>query len=328
MKKDLPWFYHYNSTHNEPRMQALLAEYGFEGYGRFWILLEKIAASPEAILDLSSRVIKLTVMRDLEMNAEHFDSFIEFLSALDINLIRVENNIITSNQIQEYYCQVAKKRITNKTSYQNSLTDNQFQTSENTQSRVDQSSSDKSSSSTETTTTFLNICKSLGYSIGSGTAQEITSGMDPAWLSGAFTYPEYIAEAILKNYAEKPPEEKRKLFRTILAKEDRKKDFPDWRRAKEEASAAEEKRLRQEAEGRAKQTKLNEARAGKPTTCTNCGEELEYKNERGYCPSCDYRCYFNEKTSEWTISPPVTFEALHESLGKRSNVIQNEEIDF
>jgi hypothetical protein len=43
-----------------------------------------------------------------------------------------------------------------------------------------------------TTTIFINGCKSLGYSLEHAWAREVTAGMDPSWLSGAFTYPEYI----------------------------------------------------------------------------------------------------------------------------------------
>ena len=44
MRDDLPYFSHDNNAQDHPKMQALIAEYGFEGYGRFWALHERIAA--------------------------------------------------------------------------------------------------------------------------------------------------------------------------------------------------------------------------------------------------------------------------------------------
>jgi hypothetical protein len=117
MKNDLPYFSHYSTAHDEPRMQALLAEHGFEGYGRFWILCEKIAASPNAVLDISSRVIKLTIARTLGLDPEDFDDFMGFLNAPDVKLIKLENGLITTDQLQEDYRRVAKKRKTDRVNY-------------------------------------------------------------------------------------------------------------------------------------------------------------------------------------------------------------------
>jgi hypothetical protein len=154
MKNDLPYFKHYNAIHNEPRMQALLAEHGFEGYGRYWALCEIIASSPNASFNISSRVIKLTVARAMEMNAEEFDRFIGFLSAPDINLIRVENDIITADFLQEDYQRVQKKRGWDRDDYNSStgtvseklipVTENAKPVSENIQSIVDQNILDQS----------------------------------------------------------------------------------------------------------------------------------------------------------------------------------------
>ena len=161
MKNNLPWFSHYNSTHNEPEMQALLAEYGFEGYGRFWVLCEKIAASPDVFLDISSRVIKLTVARTLGLSAEDFDGFIGFLSAPDIGLIKLENGIISSDQLQKDYKQVATKRKTERDNYNKNnpttespipSTETPFPTAENIHNTIHNNTGDKSTEDNNTET--------------------------------------------------------------------------------------------------------------------------------------------------------------------------------
>ena len=136
-------------------MQALLAEYGFEGYGRFWVLCEKIAASPNAFLDVSSRVIKLTIARTLGLSAEDFDSFIRFLSEPDIDLIKIDNGIISTDQLQEDFQRVIKKRKKDRDGYTYKtpsselpipLAETPFPTAENIQSREEKSREDDSNS--------------------------------------------------------------------------------------------------------------------------------------------------------------------------------------
>jgi ribosomal protein S27AE len=154
-----------------------------------------------------------------------------------------------------------------------------------------------------TTTAFIILCKTLGYSLDRQTARKVTADLDPAWLSGAFTYPEFIAGIILKNYAEKPLEEKRKLFRKlILDAEERKDEYPQWRESEIAGAAKQEKQRRQEAADDEKRRKLDEARADKPKICGNCGKPLAPESDRGNCPSCGYEFSFDEKSCAYRFS--------------------------
>ena len=274
MKHDLPYFSHYSTTHNEPRMQALLAEYGFEGYGRYWILCEKIASSQNAMLDISSRIIKLTIARELGLSAEGFDSFIGFLSEPDVSLIRFENCLITADQLVEDYQRVLKKRerdrndhnpvVSPLTDLPIPLTEMSFPVAENPQSRVDkstvdQSTKDQSSSTSEnneggnysqtTTTDFINKCKTLGYSIGRTMAEKISNGMNASWLCGEFTYPEFVDEKIVRRdrYSGKPHDEKLRIF-IGTAKEwvEQQEEFQEWRNMKIAEAAKQDERCQRE----------------------------------------------------------------------------------
>ena len=320
MKNDLPYFSHYSTTHNMPKIQALMAEFGMAGYGRYWILCEKIASSPEAALDISNRAVKLAVARSLELCADEFDNFINFLSDSDIGLVKFENGIITADQLTESYNHVSKKRQHDRSVYHSEdipTSDLQIPSSEmsisstkNIQSKVNKSKVNKISSSTtvdgETTTTtiFINLCKYFEYSLDLKTAQKISTGIDPAWLSGAFTYPEYIAEAIQENYADKPQEQRRKLFRALLTADDRKSDFPAWRESKTAKAATQEKRRQQEAVTAAEQKRIEQARADKPKKCDHCGATLAVDGERGTCPACGWDYIFNKGKAAWEFSEP------------------------
>jgi hypothetical protein len=252
MKNDLPYFKHYNTIHNEPRMQALLVEHGYEGYGRFWALCEKIASSPNANLDISSKVIKLTVARTLGLNAEEFDNFMSFLSAPDINLIRFENNIITADFLQEDYQRVLKRREGDRNDYYSStrassgtsipLSEMPIPTTENTQIIVNNNTQEyinnskgqdnKVFSSKKLTTVFMNECKKLGFPVTDNLARSIlNTGIETEHLIGQHGFPKYVSDYVNSKYpdSQHTQEERIKLFRSLIKPETGKlAEYREW----------------------------------------------------------------------------------------------------
>jgi hypothetical protein len=103
MKDNLPYFSHDNNAHRHPKMKALIAEYGYEGYGRFWALNERIAENPGAYIDVSRKVNKLDLAQELGMSGPDLDKFLKFLSDPEIDLINFENGKITTDRITENY---------------------------------------------------------------------------------------------------------------------------------------------------------------------------------------------------------------------------------
>ncbi|WP_461257673.1 hypothetical protein, partial [Treponema sp. R80B11-R83G3] len=120
-------------------------------------------------------------------------------------------------------------------------------------------------------------------------AEILKSGIDPSWLSGAFTYPEYIAEAIQENYPNNPQNEKTKLFIKLLSADDRIEMFPQWRQ--EQAACTANKKAR---------NKLEAAKNKSPTKCGICGNK---KLIAGYecfkCDKCGAVCDFENGKWEW-----------------------------
>ena len=161
----------------------------------------------------------------------------------------------------------------------------------------------------QTTTTFINACKKIGFSLDKKKAAEILSiGIDLSWLSGLFTYPEFIAEYIQGAYQDKPQQEKRKLFMALLAKEDKRDEYPEWRKTKEAEAVAQEKLRQREADAQDRRRRIDQARANKPKACGHCGIALSPENEHGTCPSCGFEFFFDE------ISEVYTFQKPKESL--------------
>jgi len=330
MKYDLPFFAHYSTTHNEPRMQALFAEFGFEGYGRYWTLCEKIASSSNAVLDISSRVIKLTIARALEFSGDEFDAFISFLNAPDIKLVRLEDGFITTDQLQEDYQKVSKKRTRDRnnpntdssplTELQETTTEKPISVAKNIQSTVEYTTLDHNSSNVTTTLNlFLDGCKNIGFTLHGKKAQEILNVIldigDPSWFSGVFTYPEFISEAVQESekYSVLPQDQKLKIFIFLLDKEDKIAAFPEWRKQKIADAAAQEKRRKEEIAEEEKQQRIDQARRNKPIVCEHCGVALDVDGEKGICPGCGYYYFFNAEKPEWEFSESIN---LLEELNK------------
>jgi len=110
MKDNLPFFSHDNNARNHPKMKALIAEFGYEGYGRFWAMNEKIAESAGAFIDISRKVYKLDLAKELGLDGDGLDKFLAFLSDPEIDLINLQNDIITTDRITELYSQTMEKR--------------------------------------------------------------------------------------------------------------------------------------------------------------------------------------------------------------------------
>jgi hypothetical protein len=110
MKEDLPYFSHDNNARNHPKMKALIAEFGYEGYGKFWALNEKIAEASGAVLDISKKVNKLDLAKELNFDSAGLDVFLKFLSDPEIDLVNVNNGKITTDRVTEQYDFVISKR--------------------------------------------------------------------------------------------------------------------------------------------------------------------------------------------------------------------------
>jgi hypothetical protein len=96
MKDNLPYFSHDNNARRHPKMRALIAEFGYEGYGRFWALNEKIAESSGAVLDISRKVNRLDLAQELGFTGDKLDEFLSFLSDPEIGLIGFTEGKITA----------------------------------------------------------------------------------------------------------------------------------------------------------------------------------------------------------------------------------------
>jgi len=143
----------------------------------------------------------------------------------------------------------------------------------------------KSSSSNEQAAAFINLCKNNGHHITETIAKEaLESGIEGSWLSGNYTYPEYIAEVVGKRCPNNPTG----LFISLLSASDKKNEFPAWREEKE----AEEIRTRNKAE-------IEAAFNNPPSNCEKCNGEFKRQHDRMICIKCEIACDFNRTVKKW-----------------------------
>jgi hypothetical protein len=110
MKDSLPYFSHDNDSRRHPKMKALIAEYGYEGYGRFWALNERIAESSGAYVDISKKVNRLDLANELGLDGNGLEGFLKFLSDPEINLINIQNGKITTDRVTELFSKTMENR--------------------------------------------------------------------------------------------------------------------------------------------------------------------------------------------------------------------------
>lgn len=102
MNDNLIWIPHDADMGNHPKCKALIAAYGYEGYGRFHRLNEMIGCAEGCRLDLRKRVYFNQTAGELRMTPDEFQEFIDFLSDVDeCGLLQVVDNCLITKRTQE-----------------------------------------------------------------------------------------------------------------------------------------------------------------------------------------------------------------------------------
>ena len=110
MKNNLPKFAHSSNARLQPEVQSLIKKYGYGGYGKYWILYEKIAGSSNVILDLTSKTAKLDLAHDMGYTGNKLELYIKFLYG--IGLVNIKNGKIAIRKLSsEYQKYLFKKKM-------------------------------------------------------------------------------------------------------------------------------------------------------------------------------------------------------------------------
>lgn len=109
MKNNLPYYRHYNNSHQHGKFKMLRAKFGWEGEGKFWALNNMIAQSESCWLDLNKEYNKGSLCTDLNFSLDEFGAFIKYLDET-CNLIMIDGGRITTEIIQEDFSRVDSDR--------------------------------------------------------------------------------------------------------------------------------------------------------------------------------------------------------------------------
>lgn len=111
LKDNIPWVPHDTDMGEHPKCEALIAAYGFEGYGRFQRLNELIGRADGCRLDLGRKLYFNQVAGKLRMSPDELRVFINFLADPDeCGLLRCEGDVLWTDRTQEALEKTRKTR--------------------------------------------------------------------------------------------------------------------------------------------------------------------------------------------------------------------------
>lgn len=76
-KKESYWFSHDSNAASNPKLVALISKYGFEGYGRWWRLLERLRDCEGYKYNISTAFAYDVLANDLQMTTEEAKAFVQ-----------------------------------------------------------------------------------------------------------------------------------------------------------------------------------------------------------------------------------------------------------
>jgi hypothetical protein len=125
-------------------------------------------------------------------------------------------------------------------------------------------------------------------------AKAAATGIESAWLDGAFNFPAFVLERLRENpeYRRKPRHEMALLFAAAFTWENLRQEYPLWKQGKEhELEEREKMKIIEEA--------LETARQNHPQKCGECGKELVEYHGQYWCKFCNTYYSLDEKTLKW-----------------------------
>lgn len=111
MKDNIDFFTHDTDAGTHPKFKALIAAFGFEGYGRFWRLNELIGKAPGCRLDIGRRLRFNSLADDLKTSPDELQKFLDFLcDDEECGLLQVVDNVLTTDRTQSDLSYAMKTR--------------------------------------------------------------------------------------------------------------------------------------------------------------------------------------------------------------------------
>ena len=91
------WFKHISTARNDPSMRMLIAEFGYEGYGIYWTVLEKIAENLNSQNGTSATMTAKQWANSGKISSKKLQKIIEFCAKNEMFSIEIAQKYITIN---------------------------------------------------------------------------------------------------------------------------------------------------------------------------------------------------------------------------------------
>ena len=103
---------HTGNVHEDPRIEKLIEEKGYEGYGRYWGIIERLLRAEGNVLDLSQGGLVEQLQRILRFETkEELREFLQYLS--EIGLVHFARGFIFSDAIEDFRNRESERRTSN-----------------------------------------------------------------------------------------------------------------------------------------------------------------------------------------------------------------------
>ena len=107
------YFRHNVNSRSDLSLSLVLDEFGAEGYGRYWLIIELLYMAEDQMIELSN-LTKRSLASSWKCNLEEVDPFINYL--VDLELMTIEGDMLYSNGVMKRVSLMreTKEELTNK----------------------------------------------------------------------------------------------------------------------------------------------------------------------------------------------------------------------
>lgn len=100
IKKNTYWFSHDADATSDPKIMALIERYGYEGYGRFWAIVEMLRKNDRYTIDLRLNYNRMALVSQLKIDPITFDDFLStIVNEFQLFVIQ-ENNLYSPSLLR------------------------------------------------------------------------------------------------------------------------------------------------------------------------------------------------------------------------------------
>lgn len=103
------WFPHDANASRDPKIRALIAEFGWEAYGWFWDILEQLHNTPTHSIAWDQKYVKISMASEFRTTVERLSTVVERMLN-DLQLLYLENGSLRSKGMDRHIENASNKK--------------------------------------------------------------------------------------------------------------------------------------------------------------------------------------------------------------------------